>query len=112
MALGVGLRTLGKSYEPFGGNITGTVGVTLIPTNKERETVVMTGDTGSVLPTALVITKKNDCIYVLVNKQNFEERLNLSKHSLIACFILSKRNSPWKLDQLKQKLGSIWKLPS
>lgn len=51
-----------------------------------------------------------DCISVMVNKQALQERLNLCRFSLIAHVILSKGDSPWKLDQLKQKLRTIWKL--
>lgn len=62
---------------------------------------------GSILPATTIISKKGDCVSIITNICAFEEHFNLSKYSFV---ILSRGDSPWKLDHLKQKLSSIWKL--
>lgn len=63
-------------------------------------------------PTMDQTVSRNGCISLSVNKKAYEERLNLCKHSLLSCVILTKGERSWKMIDLKKKLQEIWQLPN
>ena len=49
---------------------------------------------------------------VKVNAEALKSRLDLCQFSLIGRLILSKRDKPYALSSLKEKLNAVWKLPA
>ncbi|KAK1592715.1 hypothetical protein Q3G72_029141 [Acer saccharum] len=63
------------------------------------------------IPSSEVVihSKKGGYIVVQIDTVAYNSRLSLCKHSLINRLILSKGDIPWKHDELKVRLQSVWK---
>ncbi|PON81379.1 hypothetical protein TorRG33x02_228040 [Trema orientale] len=74
-----------------------------------------TNMTGSLSNIALEISKpttKGNYICIKVDEWALKKRLEMCQYSLIGRVFLSKRDSSWKLADLREKLQSLWKLSS